>query len=212
MEYFSIADIKTCEITEKSSKFIAYAYPVNQLEEIKQIFENLKKNHPKSRHVCCAYRLGFDQNVFRTVDDGEPSGTAGKPILGQIDKLHLTNIAIFVVRYFGGILLGTGGLIKAYKTASQMCLESCAIIEINRLSNFKITCGFAQAQSFLNQLKLFHGKLLEMNTDSLGNELLIEISSKTAAEYFKQIKSILDKNSADIDVYNIFGCEIIRLD
>ena len=105
MEYFSIAGLKTCEITEKSSKFIAYAYPVNQLEEIKQIFENLKKNHPKSRHVCYAYRLGFDQNVFRTVDDGEPSGTAGKPILGQIDKLHLTNIAIFVVRYFGGILL-----------------------------------------------------------------------------------------------------------
>ena len=148
MEYFSIADIKTCEITEKSSKFIAYAYPVNQLEEIKQIFENLKKNHPKSRHVCYAY-------------DGEPSGIAGKPILGQIDKLHLTNIAIFVVRYFGGILLGTGGLIKAYKTASQICLESCTIIEINRLSNFKITCGFAQAQSFLNQLKLFHGKLRE---------------------------------------------------
>jgi uncharacterized YigZ family protein len=114
---------------EKGSKFIAYAYPVNSEEEIKETIAKLKKEYYDARHHCYAYMLGSDKKNFRANDDGEPSSTAGKPILGQILSCDLTNILIVVIRYFGGTKLGVSGLIHAYKTAALDTIENAEIIE-----------------------------------------------------------------------------------
>ncbi|HSN09075.1 MAG TPA: YigZ family protein, partial [Hanamia sp.] len=104
--YFTIETTAVAEFKDRGSKFLAYSFPVKNINDFKKHLQNLKKEHPKAVHHCFAYRIGTDGNVFRTSDDGEPSGTAGKPILGQIDSKNLTDILIVVVRYFGGTLLG----------------------------------------------------------------------------------------------------------
>lgn len=106
---------------EKGSKFLAYVLPISSKEEVKEIVNRYKKEHHKAKHVCFAYRIGQD---IRANDNGEPSGTAGRPILRQIDAANLDNALVVVVRYFGGTLLGTGGLINAYKTASQDAIQN----------------------------------------------------------------------------------------
>ena len=115
--------------TEKRSKFLAFAIPVESVEEIKDIVAQYQKKYYDARHVCYAYMLGAERTEFRANDNGEPSGTAGKPILGQINSNELTNILIIVVRYFGGIKLGTSGLIVAYKQATAEAIAAAEIIE-----------------------------------------------------------------------------------
>lgn len=107
--YNTIEKPSVAEFKEKGSRFIAYAYPIDTVDDFKKLLQNLKKEHPKAVHHCFAYRIGTDGNNFRVSDAGEPSGTAGKPILGQIDSKVITNTAVFVVRYFGGTLLGEIG-------------------------------------------------------------------------------------------------------
>lgn len=114
---------------DKGSKFIAYAYPVTSEEQIKEIVQAIKKEHYSARHHCYAWRLGHDKLLFRANDDGEPSSTAGKPILGQIQSFDLTNILIVVVRYFGGTLLGVSGLINAYRNAALDAINQAEIVE-----------------------------------------------------------------------------------
>lgn len=114
---------------DKGSKFIAYAYPVYSEDEIKEIILSIKKEHYSARHHCYAWRLGHDKLQFRANDDGEPSSTAGKPILGQIQSFDLTNILIVVVRYFGGTLLGVSGLINAYRNAALDAINNATILE-----------------------------------------------------------------------------------
>jgi uncharacterized YigZ family protein len=114
---------------EKGSKFISFAFPVNSEEEIKEIIQSIKKEHHSARHHCYAWRLGADHLHFRANDDGEPSSTAGKPILGQIQSFDLTNILIVVVRYFGGTLLGVSGLINAYRSAALDAINQAEIAE-----------------------------------------------------------------------------------
>ena len=114
---------------EKGSKFLSFAIPVSSVDEVKEIVKNYRKEYYDSRHVCYAYMLGADRKEFRANDDGEPSGTAGRPILGQINSRELTNILVIVVRYFGGILLGTGGLVVAYKEATTDALNQAEVIE-----------------------------------------------------------------------------------
>jgi uncharacterized YigZ family protein len=123
---------------EKGSKFQAYAYPVQTEEEIKDRVEALKKKYHDARHHCYAFQLGTDGMNFRMNDDGEPSGTAGKPILGQIHSHEVTNILILVVRYFGGVKLGTGGLIQAYKAASADALDHADMVEYTIDKSFSI--------------------------------------------------------------------------
>lgn len=115
--------------TEKRSKFLAFAIPVENVEEIKDIVAQYQKKYYDARHVCYAYMLGAERTEFKANDNGEPSGTAGKPILGQINSNELTNILIIVVRYFGGIKLGTSGLIVAYKQAAAEAIAAAEIIE-----------------------------------------------------------------------------------
>ena len=116
-------------LTEKKSKFISHIVPVKSAEEVKEIVEEHRKKYYDARHVCWAYMLGWERDEFRANDDGEPSGTAGKPILGQINSAELTDVLILVVRYFGGTLLGTGGLIRAYKEAAADAIAHAEIVE-----------------------------------------------------------------------------------
>lgn len=137
----------------KGSKHFAFAYPVYSLEEIKEKLEFLRVEHFSARHHCYAYRLGLDKKVFRANDDGEPSNTAGKPILGQIQSFDLTNVLIVVIRYFGGTKLGVGGLIDAYKTASKMAIEQADIIEKQVKNQYKIKFKYEHMNHIMRYLK-----------------------------------------------------------
>ena len=125
----TIASPSEGQYTEKRSKFLAFAFPVTTVEEIKELLDAHQKKFYDARHVCYAYMLGHERLVFRTNDNGEPSGTAGKPILGQINSNELTDILIIVVRYFGGVKLGTSGLIQAYKAAAAEAISAATVIE-----------------------------------------------------------------------------------
>lgn len=127
--YKTIAQKSEGTYTEKRSKFLAFAHPVETLDQIKELIEGYKKKYYDARHVCYAYMLGADKTTFRANDDGEPSSTAGKPILGQINSKELTNILVVVIRYFGGVKLGTSGLIIAYKEATIAALSNANVIE-----------------------------------------------------------------------------------
>lgn len=127
--YKTITESSKAIYTEKRSKFIAYAIPVTTVDEVKVEIDKLRKEYYDARHVCWAYMLGAERKEFRSNDDGEPSGTAGKPILGQINSNELTDILIAVVRYFGGIKLGTSGLIVAYREAAAEAISEATIIE-----------------------------------------------------------------------------------
>ncbi len=117
------------QVTEKRSKFLAFAFPVTTVDEIKELLDEYQKKYYDARHACYAYMLGHERLIFRANDNGEPSGTAGKPILGQINSNVLTDILIIVVRYFGGVKLGTSGLIQAYKAAAAEAIAAATIIE-----------------------------------------------------------------------------------
>lgn len=127
--YFTIEETAEGIFRDKGSKFIAYAYPFKDENKLKEIIAELKSLHPKARHHCWAYRLSPDRTVFRVNDDGEPSGTAGRPILNALLSKDVTNIFVVVVRYFGGTLLGVPGLINAYKTATQVALANAVIVQ-----------------------------------------------------------------------------------
>ena len=138
---------------DKGSRFIAYAYPVSDQESIKPILDNLRKEYHDARHHCYAYMIGHERLVWRTNDDGEPSGTAGKPILGQINSFGLTNILIVVIRYFGGTLLGVPGLINAYRTASAEAIQKAEIIECHVNDYYEITFLFESMNDVMKILK-----------------------------------------------------------
>lgn len=127
--YKTIANATESYFRDRGSKFLGYAFPFEDAEDLKQYLDPLKKEHPKAVHHCYAYRIGTDGLVFRANDDGEPSGSAGAPILGQIDSMELTNVLVIIVRYFGGTLLGVPGLINAYKETTLLALEKAQIVE-----------------------------------------------------------------------------------
>lgn len=136
----TISELSKAIYTEKRSKFIAFAIPITSAEEVKSEVEKYRKEYYDARHVCWAYVLGANRKDFRSNDDGEPSGTAGKPILGQINSNELTDILIIVIRYFGGIKLGTSGLIVAYKEAASEAIKEAKIIE--KTVNCQLSFGF----------------------------------------------------------------------
>jgi uncharacterized YigZ family protein len=127
--YMTLGQESVAEFSDRGSRFIAHAFPIRDTDDFKFRLQALKKEHPKAVHHCFAWRLGIDGTRFRAGDDGEPSGSAGRPILGQIDARNLTDIAIIVVRYFGGTLLGVPGLINAYKSAASLALQLNPVVE-----------------------------------------------------------------------------------
>lgn len=138
---------------DKGSKFLAFAFPVESEDEIKEHIQQLKKEHHSARHHCYAWRLGADKAQFRANDNGEPSSTAGKPILGQIVRLDLTNVLIVVVRYFGGTLLGVSGLINAYRGAAADALANATIVEKLVETNFKVAFDYLQMNAVMKVFK-----------------------------------------------------------
>lgn len=161
--YKTIDGVVQAEIKEKNSRFIAFAYPVHCVEEVKKYVESLKVEHKKARHWCYAYRLDVDGLLFRANDDGEPSGSAGRPILGQIDSFELTNLLIVVVRYFGGTLLGVPGLIHAYKTAARESLLCAKIIEKKVEKQLSLQFEYQHLSEVMRILKLHSGKVISQD-------------------------------------------------
>lgn len=146
--YKTIKELAEGTYTEKRSKFLAFAMPVSSVDEVKQYVTEYAKKYYDARHCCYAYMLGHERLEFRANDNGEPSGTAGKPILGQINSNELTNILIIVVRYFGGIKLGTSGLIVAYKAAAAEAIAAAEIIE----KTVDVDVDFAFEYPFMNDV------------------------------------------------------------
>ncbi len=151
--YTTIKSVSQGIYKEKGSRFIAFAIPVSSLEEVKVQIEEYRKKYHDARHHCYAYLLGFAKDLWRANDDGEPSGTAGKPILGQINSFGLTNVLIVVIRYFGGTLLGTGGLINAYKTAAFESLKNSEIIECTLKDYYKLEFPYGSMNDVMKILK-----------------------------------------------------------
>jgi len=154
--YNTIGQQSVAEFKDRGSRFLAYAFPIKNVDEFKNHLQLLKKEHPKAVHHCFAYRIGFDRNNFRVSDDGEPSGSAGKPILGQIDSKELTNTLVIVVRYFSGTLLGVPGLINAYKSATAMTLQLTTIIAKAVEINYTLQFDYTQMNDVMILLKKYN--------------------------------------------------------
>lgn len=154
--YLTVDKPGMAEFKERGSKFIAYVFPVESADDFKKYLQGLKKEHPKAVHHCFAYRIGTDGNNFRVSDDGEPSGTAGRPILGQLDSKQITNVAVIVVRYFGGTLLGVPGLINAYKTAASLTLQVTPIIQKQIEVVYKIQFDYTRMNEIMMILKQYN--------------------------------------------------------
>lgn len=181
---------------DKNSKFFGYAFPIKTEEDFKTHLESLKKQHHSARHWCFAYQLGTqeDKYQFRVNDDGEPNNSAGMPIYGQIQSFEVTNVLIVVVRYFGGVKLGVGGLISAYKTAAQMALENSKIV--TRTINEQIELKF-EYKDMNKVMRIIKEKNLKIASQVLELNCTIIISVR-----FKKIKDVLEAFAA------IFGVEI----
>lgn len=153
--YNTIEKPSVAEFKDRGSKFIAYAFSISSIDEFKEKLAAIKKEHPKATHHCFAYRIGLDGNNFRVSDDGEPSGSAGRPILGQIDSKQLTNVLITVVRYFGGTLLGVPGLINAYKSAAVLALQVAPIIQKPVLVHYRLQFDYTMMNDVMKIVKQF---------------------------------------------------------
>ena len=151
--YTTIKSFSQGVFKERGSRFIAFAFPVSDQEEIKPIIDKIRKEHHEARHHCYAYMIGHERMTWRMNDDGEPSGTAGRPILGQINSFGLTNILIVVSRYFGGTLLGVSGLINAYRSAAASAIGNAELIECNVQEFYEITFPYNSMNNVMKTLK-----------------------------------------------------------
>ena len=182
--YKSIAGPSEGLFKDNGSRFIALAYPVETEEEVREIVSRLRKEYHDARHHCYAYRLGYKRDVFRASDDGEPSGSAGRPILGQIDSLGLSDVLVVVVRYFGGIKLGIPGLIRAYKTSSADALSQAAIIEKIAARRFRLHFDYLSMNAVMKVLKEMD---LPQSGQQFGEECSLEVRVRLSAlEDFRQ--------------------------
>ena len=153
-DFFNTIDKSAvAEFKDRGSKFIAYAYPIQSVADFKVRLEEIKKEHPKATHHCFAYRIGIDGNNYRVSDDGEPSGTAGRPILGQIDSKELTDVLVVVVRYFGGTLLGVPGLINAYKSSAALALQLTPVLPKAIEIPYRVQFDYTQMNEVMTIIK-----------------------------------------------------------
>lgn len=194
--YLTIAAPTTGEFKDRGSKFMAWAFPVHNEDEIDLHLQDLRKAHPKARHHCFAWRLGSTGDLFRAYDDGEPSGTAGRPILGQIDSFQLTNTLVVVVRYFGGTLLGTSGLINAYRSAARAALEKAQTIRVYEEVKIKIDFDYSIMGELMNAVKQVDAKILEQYFDD-DPSMIISIRKAKVEEELSKVKAILLRTSVE---------------
>lgn len=189
--YLTLAAPAGGEFRDRGSKFLAYAFPLLSEDDWQQHLEAVKKQHPKARHYCYAFRLGLDQNNFRANDDGEPSGTAGRPILGQIDSFGLTNVFVVVVRYFGGTLLGTSGLINAYKSSTQAALQQAELVEKIVKDVFRLNFSYVRMSDVMNAVKRLELPILKQEF-YLDGMLEIAIRQSLREQTLTQLKALID--------------------
>lgn len=199
--YHTIAAESFGEFKDRGSKFLAYAFPVESKPEIEEAQEKVRKMHPKARHHCYAYRLGLDGNNFRANDDGEPSGTAGRPILGQLDSAGVTNTLVIVVRYFGGTLLGASGLINAYKNSAAEALAAAAIIEKIVEEKYTLSFDYAHMSKVMNAVSKEPFRIVEQRfTESaeldialrrtLVDDALTQLKAQVAEVYLEEVPEL----------------------
>lgn len=187
--YLTIEKSTEAIFKDKGSKFLAFAYPVENDQQIKEILNQLKKEHHTANHHCYAYRLGADKMNFRANDDGEPNNTAGKPILGQIQSNDLTNVLIVVVRYFGGTLLGVSGLINAYKNSAADVIKASTIIEKQILFNYTIQFYFEHLNDVMKLLKQLDCKITSQQFDN-NCEISFSIRKANSEQCEEKLKKI----------------------
>ena len=178
---------------DRGSKFIGYAYPIRSEDEIKGIIQQLKAEHPKARHHCWAMRLSPDRKVFRINDDGEPSGTAGRPILNTLLSQDVTNIMVVVVRYFGGTLLGVPGLINAYKSAAQEALCAAEFIEKTVNDQYRLTFDYLQLNEVMKLIKDENISVLSQEMDN-SCEFVLEIRQTEVNKLMGALEKIPNLN------------------
>jgi uncharacterized YigZ family protein len=198
--YTTIAQPTEGIFRDRGSKFLAFAYPVSSDSEIKPIVAHLKAEHPKANHHCWAIRLGIDRSVFRVNDDGEPSGTAGRPILNTLLSKNITNVLVVVVRYFGGTLLGVPGLINAYKAATEAALSEAQLIEKTVNDIYTITFDYLEMNDVMRIIKDEQLQIIEQHS-----ELNCDIRFSVRKTQVEQVMSKLNKVSGVKVVYNYSG-------
>ena len=178
------------EYKEKGSKFLAYAYPISSIEDFEYCLEEVKSVHPKARHHCYAYRLGIEGDVFRANDDGEPSGTAGKPILGQLLSQDLSDTLVVVVRYFGGTKLGASGLIRAYKDATFDAIAKANKKNKVLSDEFKLTFDYGEMGHVLNVIKSLHLTITKKVFETIPY-VVVDVPRSQTHKSITQLKSKL---------------------
>jgi uncharacterized YigZ family protein len=174
---------------EKGSKFLSFAYPISTEEEVKSLIANAKKKYFDARHHCYAYAIGSKREITKSSDDREPSGTAGKPILGQILSFDVTNVLIIVVRYFGGTLLGTGGLVHAYRTAAADAFQNAKIIEKTVNVQIKINFEYRVLNDVLKIIKEENVEQLEHNYD-LQSTILLSVRKNISERIVERLNKL----------------------
>ena len=182
--YRSIAAPSEGLFKDNGSRFIALAYPVETEAQVKEIVASLRKEYHDARHHCYAYRLGYKADVFRSSDDGEPSGSAGRPILGQIDSAGLSDVLVVVVRYFGGIKLGIPGLIRAYKTSTADALGNATVVTKVATQGFRVEFGYLSMNSVMKALKELD---LQPRSQDFGESCSLEVAVRLSSlQIFKE--------------------------
>lgn len=183
---------------EKNSKFFGYAFPIESEDQLKPIVDGLRKEHPNAGHFCYAYQIGTETMIYRANDDGEPSNSAGMPIYGQIQSFSVTNILIVVARVFGGVKLGVGGLISAYKNTAQMVLENCEIVEKTVDIHFLLSFDYAFMNKVMRVIKekkleiVNHEMEIDENSGLPNSKIQIKIRKKNAEMIFDIFNSIFE--------------------
>lgn len=189
-EYETIDSIGEGIYSEKRSKFLAFAHPAASVEQVKDLITDYRKKYYDARHVCYAYVLGAERQDFRANDDGEPSSTAGKPILGQINSNELTDILVVVVRYYGGVNLGTGGLISAYRTAAALAIENASKVKKTVEETVVHTFVYPLMNKVMRTAREMGARIVDMHYDNTC-EIVLSIARSKAS----LLRSKLDKIS-----------------
>jgi uncharacterized YigZ family protein len=188
--YKTIAAPTIGEFKDRGSKFIAYAFPAATEQAWHEHLEAVKKLHPKARHHCFAFRMGTTGNQYRANDDGEPAGSAGRPILGQIDSFGLTDVIVIVVRYFGGTLLGVPGLIAAYKGSTQEALQQASVVEKYIRAFWQLQVDYAQMSDVMNAVKKLAFEVIDQQFNDTGTSLTVAVRQGEADRKILEFKAL----------------------
>ncbi len=187
--YNTIAKHSFAEFKDRGSKFVAYAYPIKEVNDFKKYLQGVKKEHPKAVHHCFAYRVGTNGNNYRVSDDGEPAGSAGKPILGQIDSKQLINVAVIVARYFGGTLLGIPGLINAYKSSAALALQLTPIIQQPITIPYELLFNYTIMNDVMHVLKMLKCEVVTSDLQLFCN-IKVNIPKGVLAQCMEELKGL----------------------